>query len=320
MSILAVLKGRGASGFGYGSTAEEVTARLDLSGRTVLVTGCNSGLGQEMMRVLAARGARVIGTARSIEKAAAACDQLPGETIPVACDLSEPASVCAAVARIRQTGLRLDAIIASAGIMAPPKLQRKYGYELQFLTNHVGHHLLVTRLLGQLADTGRVVMLSSSLHTRAPPAGIDFDNLSGEKGYAPWLAYGQSKLANLLFAKHLATRLPNAGQTANAVHPGVIRTRLQRNLGPSLRTALAVFGPLLLKSIPQGAATPCYVAVHPAAASIRGKYFVDCNIAEPGKGASDAALACKLWERTERIIAELTDGAGGTSSGFSAPR
>lgn len=315
MSILGIFKGCGKSGFGYESTAEEVTAGFDLSGRTIVITGCNSGLGQEAMRVLCARGARVIGAARSIEKATTACNQVSGEALPIACDLSEPASVRAAVTRVRQTGLPLDAIIANAGIMAPPELQRKHGYELQFLTNHIGHHLLITGLLDQLADTGRVVMLSSSLHTKAPAAGIEFDNLSGEKSYAPWTAYARSKLANLLFSNHLATRLPKPGQTVNAVHPGVIRTRLQRNLGPGLRAAFSIFAPLLLKSVSQGAATPCYVAVHPTTASIRGKYFVDCNIAQPGRLAQDPALAAKLWEKTEEIIAGLSDHTGRSSGG-----
>lgn len=305
MSILGVFKGHGKSGFGYNSSAWEVTEGLDLSGRTILITGCSSGLGQETMRTLCSRGARVIGAARSIEKAAMACNQVPGEALPLACDLSEPVSVRAAVTSVRRLGFPLDAIIANAGIMALPTLQQKYGVELQFLTNHIGHHLLVTGLLDQLADTGRVVMLSSGLHTKAPPAGIEFDSLSGEKGYTPWTAYGQSKLANLLFAKHLATRLPKPGQTANAVHPGVIRTLLQRNLGSGARAAFSIFEPLLLKSVSQGAATPCYVAVHPATASIRGEYFVDCNLAQPSRRARDSALAAELWDETEEIIAGL---------------
>lgn len=305
MSILGFLHGTGETGFGYDSTADDVTDGLDLSGQTILVTGCNSGLGWETLRALCARGARVLGAARTIEKATAACNQAPGEALPVACDLSEPASVRAAVAIVQQRGNPLDAIIANAGIMAPPKLERQYGYELQFFTNHVGHHLLVTGLLDQLADTGRVVMLSSGLHTAAPPEGIQFDNLSGEKGYAPWTAYGQSKLANLLFAKHLASRLPKPGQTANAVHPGVIRTNLQRRLGPGMRAVFAAVGPLFLKSIPQGAATQCYVAVHPAAATVRGEYFADCNLAQPSRSGRDAGLAARLWEKTEDVIAGL---------------
>ena len=152
MSILGFFKGNGKSGFGYNSTAADVTNGLDLSGRTLLVTGCNAGLGQETLRVLCARGARVIGAARTLDKAAAACALVPGKALPVACDLSEPMSIRAAVAGVKQMGYALDAIIANAGIMAPPTLQQKYGYELQFFTNHVGHHLLITGLLDQLAD------------------------------------------------------------------------------------------------------------------------------------------------------------------------
>lgn len=306
MSILGLLKGDGKSGFGYDSTTTDVTAGLDLAGRTILVTGCNSGLGQETLSALCGRGARVIGAARTLEKATAACGRVSGETFPVACDLSEPVSVRAAVASVNLMGYALDAIIANAGIMAPPTLQQKYGYELQFLTNHIGHHLLITGLLDQLADAGRVVMLSSSLHRRAPRDGIEFDNLSGEKGYAAWSAYGQSKLANLLFARCLATRLPKPGQTANAVHPGVVVTNLQRHLGASMRVAFSVIKPLLLKSIAQGAATQCYVAVHPAAASINGEYFADCNIAQSSKNAQERVLARKLWEKSEEIVAYLS--------------
>ena len=305
MSLLGFFTGNGESGFGYHSTTADVTAGLNLTGRTILVTGCNAGLGEETLRILCARGARVIGAARTLDKAIAACDQAPGKALPLACDLSEPTSVRTAVASVKQMVYALDAIIANAGIMAPPKLQQKYGYELQFLTNHVGHHLLITGLLNQLAENGRVVMLSSSLHRRVPREGIEFDNLSGEKGYAAWSAYGQSKLANLLFARHLATRLPKPQQTANAVHPGVIATHLQRHLGPGVRAAYSVIEPLLLKSIAQGAATPCYAAVHPAAASLRGEYFVDCNVAQPSKHAQDMSLAEKLWEKTEEIVAGL---------------
>ena len=296
----------GARGFGRRSTADEVTRGLDLSGRTVLVTGCSSGLGAETLRVLCARGARVVGAARTLESARSACDRMAGRAVPVACDLSEPGSILAAVARIRELGLTLDAIIANAGVMAPPRLVQKHGYELQFFTNHVGHHLLVTRLLDRLSDTGRVVMLSSSAHRRAPPEGIRLDDLSGEKSYSPWTAYGQSKLANLLFAKHLATRLPRPGQTSNSVHPGVIRTNLQRHLGPGLRALFAIFGPLFTKTVPQGAATQCYVAAHPAAAGVSGEYFEDCTVARPSRQGRDAALAAALWERTERIVSSLT--------------
>ncbi|MEJ0095988.1 MAG: SDR family NAD(P)-dependent oxidoreductase [Methylocella sp.] len=231
MSLPALLKGKGPSGFEYGPTAEQVTAGLDLTGRTILVTGANSGLGLETVRVLSKRGARIIAAARTVEKARAACGAMGGDIVPVACHLSDPASVRACVATVKASGAKLDAIICNAGIMALSKLEQAHGYELQFFTNHIGHFILVTGLIDHLADKG-VVMLSSSGHQFAPKVGIEFDNLSGQRGYGPWRAYGQSKLANLLFAKQLAKRLAGTGKTANALHPGGIMTNLGRNLGP----------------------------------------------------------------------------------------
>jgi len=305
MSLYALFQSMGPSGFGYGSTAEEVTAGLDLDGKTVLVTGCTSGLGREALRVLALRGARVLGAGRTLEKAAAACASVAGQLLPLACELSDPASVRGCIDAVRRTGLVLDAVVCNAGIMALPKLQQAYGIELQFFTNHVGHFILVTGLLDQLAEDGRVVMLSSAAHQRAPREGIQLDNLSGERGYRPWVAYGQSKLANLLFAKELARRFRGTRRTANAVHPGVIRTALGRHM-PSLgNLALGLAGPLLLKSVAQGAATEVYVAVHPGAAAISGSYFADCNVAVPRKDADDPALAARLWAASEEIVAGL---------------
>lgn len=305
MSIYGWFASKGKSGFGYNSTAEEVTDGLSLKGKTVLVTGCNSGLGHEAMRVLALRGARVVGTARTLEKARAACDGVSGKTVPVACELSDPASVRACAEEVKRQGLRLDALICNAGIMALPKLETAHGYELQFFTNHIGHFLLVTSLLDQLTDTGRVVMLSSSAHTQAPKDGIEFDNLDGSKGYAAWRNYGQSKLANLLFAKELSRRFAGTKKTANAVHPGVIQTNLGRHMNPVLGAMFGAFSGLLLKSVPQGAATEVFVATSPALADVSGEYFADCNVATPRADANDPELARKLWETSEKIVAGL---------------
>lgn len=302
MSLLSMLKGRGPSGFGYGSTAEEVTAGLDLRGRTYLVTGANSGLGLETVRVLVLRGARVLATGRSAEKVRQACGHLGPQVEPLSCELSEPASVRACVAAV---DARLDAIICNAGIMALPELQRVHGLELQFLTNHVGHFMLVTGLLDRLTDEGRVVMLSSDAHRRAPKEGIQFDNLDGAKGYAPWTAYGQSKLANQLFARSLAKRLAGTRRTANALHPGVIMTPLARSLAGPLKSAMALASPLFLKSVGEGAATQVYVATHPSVAGVRGEYFADCNVSRPSRHGEDDALAERLWAETERLVAGL---------------
>jgi NAD(P)-dependent dehydrogenase (short-subunit alcohol dehydrogenase family) len=305
MSLYQHLKSNGPSGFGYGSSAEQVTEGLSLDGKTLLVTGCNSGLGQEALRVLALRGARVIGTARTLEKAKEACAAVKGKTVPVACELADPASVRACVEAVKVTGHRLDAIICNAGIMALPKLAQAHGIELQLFTNHVGHFILVNGLLDRLADDGRVVMLSSAAHKMAPKGGIQFDNLSGEKGYTAWGAYGQSKIANILFAKELARRFAGTKKTANAVHPGVIRTNLGRHMNPVADALFGVGGALMFKSVPQGAATEVYVAVHPALPNVSGAYFADCNVAKPRADAEDPALAAKLWEVTEKIVAGL---------------
>ena len=305
MSLYEMIKPKGPNGFGYGSTAEQVTQGLSLQGKTMLVTGCNSGLGQEALRVLALRGARVVGTARTLDKARAACGAVKGETVPLACELSDPASVRACVEAVKRTGFELDAVVCNAGIMALPRLQQAYGLELQFFTNHLGHFMLVTGLLDRLAAGGRVVMLSSGAHTMAPREGIQFDNLSGEKGYQGWRAYGQSKMANLLFAKELARRFAGTRRTANAVHPGVIRTNLGRHMNPIAQLVFGTVGPLVLKSVPQGAATEVYVATHPSVAATSGAYFADCNVAKPRPDAEDPALAARLWEVSERIVAGL---------------
>jgi len=221
MTLLSVFKSNGPTGFGYSSTAEDVAKDLSLTGKVILVTGCTSGLGEETCRVLSLRGALVLGTARTQEAATKARAKLPNKGMGYACELSDPTSVKNCILQIKRDGHRLDAIICNAGIMALPALQQAHGYELQFFTNHIGHFMLVTGLLDVLSDTGRVVMLSSSAHAQAPKAGIQFDNLSGERGYRPWGNYGQSKLANLLFAKELQRRFAGSNQTAYAVHPGV---------------------------------------------------------------------------------------------------
>ncbi len=305
MSLYQHLKGKGPSGFGYGSTAEEVTAGLSLEGKTVLVTGCSSGLGLESLRVLTMRGATVLGTARTLEKARSACAGAGGRAVPLACELSDPASVRACVEAVRRGGFSLDALVCNAGIMAPPRREQAFGVELQLLTNHVGHFILVTGLLDRLAEDGRVVMLSSGAHNMAPRAGILFDDLAAEHGYTPWGHYGQSKLANLLFAKELARRLAGTRRTANAVHPGVIMSNLWRHVPGIASFAMGLVGPLVLKTAAQGAATQVYVAVHPAVAASSGAYFADCNVARPRADADDPAAARRLWEVTEKIVAGL---------------
>ncbi len=304
MSLLAAIKPAGPSGFGYGSTAADVVRGLELSGQTVLLTGCNSGIGFESLKAIAGAGATVLAAARAADKAERAAREAGVDAVPIACELSDPDSVRGAIAAVRAHGASLDAILCNAGIMALPQLQTQHGLELQFFTNHVGHFLLVTGLLDQLAPNGRVVMVSSNAHRRAPDEGIAFDNLDGARGYSPWGFYGQSKLANLLFARELARRLPE-GQTANALHPGVIHTNLGRHMGGLAQVVFAVAKPLVLKSTEQGAATQVWAAVHPDAARLTGEYLKDCNVTEPSRHGRDDAMARRLWERTEEIVAGL---------------
>ncbi len=305
MSIPALFKRPGPSGFGYGSTAEDVTDGLDLTGRRILITGCNSGLGLEAMRVLALRGATVLGAARSEDKAREACDSVEGSTVPVVCELSDPESARAAARSVVEMGEPLHAVIANAGIMALPKLELVHGYERQFFTNHIGHFLLVTGLLPALADDARVVMLSSSAHGQAPSVGIELDNLDGSKGYSSWRNYGQSKLANLLFAKELARRFEGTDKKAYGVHPGVIATNLGRHMNGAVRAVLSVAAPLVLKTVGQGAATEVWAAVHPAAGAHSGEYLADCNVAKSSARGRDMELAARLWEKSEAIAAGL---------------
>jgi NAD(P)-dependent dehydrogenase (short-subunit alcohol dehydrogenase family) len=295
------------NGFGARTTAEEVVAGLDLTGKTYLVTGCNAGLGHETMRVLAARGARVLGCARSQEKAEAACDRIDGETVPFVCELSEPASARACAEAVRAAGIEIDGLICNAGIMALPKLELFHGYEAQFLVNHVGHFILATGLLDQLTSDGRVVMVSSYGHRLAGRPGVDFQNLDGSRGYNAWRFYGQSKLANLLFARALARRFEEAGteQLALALHPGVIDTELGRYMNGVMRWGMSLGGKLFFKTTEQGAATQVFAAAHPLARELNGGYLKNCRWKTPSKRGRDDALAEELWERTETIVDAL---------------
>ncbi len=304
MSLVSMVKGKGPSGFGYGSTAEDVTAGLDLSGEVFVVTGCNSGLGLETMRVLSLRGAHVFALARTQEKAKKAIGEAKAEATPFACELSEPSSVRSCVESILATGRKLNAVICNAGIMALPERTLGHGYELQFFTNHIGHFGLVTGLMDALAQTGRVVVTSSTAHKRAPAGGIEFDNLDAAKGYSPWGNYGQSKIANILFAHRLNQLFAGSARTAYSCHPGVIDTNLTRHMNPVARLLWSMMGPLVLKSIAEGAATQCYVATQPGLEPSAGRYFADCNVATPRKDAVDDETAKKLWDVSESILAE----------------
>jgi len=297
------------SKFNKHSTAEEVTQEADLRGKTIVLTGVNSGLGKETMRVLSMRGADIIGTARTLEKAKSAADEIHSETsgkiIPMACELSDFASVKACTDEIRALDKAIDVVICNAGIMALPKLELANGFEQQFNTNHLGHFILVHNLIDAVkrAEQGRFVMLSSLAHKMAPSKGINFSNLDGNKFYDAWKFYGQSKLANLLTAVALSSRLEGSNATANAVHPGIIRTNLSRSMGGLQGLVFNnpvtgwITGKLMgSKTIAEGAATQCYVATADELTEVSGRYFADNSEQRPSRHGQDLALAEQLWE------------------------
>jgi WW domain-containing oxidoreductase len=298
--------------FGKTATADDVLQGLDLTGKTFLVTGCATGIGFESMRALAAHGAHVIGTARTLSRAAQACAKvqaaakISGKLTPIACDQDDFASVAEGAQAVRGLGIPLDAIIANAGIMAPPAPNLRYGVESQFRVNHLSHMLLVTRLADLLRDgTGRLVMVSSSAaQSLAPREGVMFDNLDAHRSYRALTFYGQSKLANLTFAKSMAERLRGRGIASNAIHPGVIvSTDLPRHFSKFLMPLVQIVG-LFGKNIPQGAATQCYVAAHPDMAGATGGFYADCQPLKPNWHANDKAFQERLWAVSEKILAE----------------
>lgn len=296
--------------FGDDSTAEQVTSGVDLRGKTALVTGATSGLGLETMRVLALRGAHVIGTGRTLEKAKAACESVAGRTTPIALELERWETIVSATDLIKALGMPIDMLICNAGIMALPQLEQAYGLEKQFVVNHLGHFILTNRLLSQVqaAPQGRIVVVSSLGYQWAPPGGIEFDNLAGSRGYEPNKMYGQSKLANGLFSLELSRRLRESGSlaTSNSVHPGIILTNLGRHFDPWKRTMGRLIGWTFMKTIPEGAATTCYVATAAALAGVSGHYFEDCNpvVPMPGKHMDDVILAQKLWQKSTELVSE----------------
>lgn len=281
------------SAFGPHSTAEEVTTNLDLSGKTAVVTGCNSGVGFETMRVLALRGAHVIGTARTREKGREACGKVSGRATPVVLELTDFPSVVACADRIHALTSRIDMLILNAGVIVRG-LEQVYGLEKHFVVNHLGHFLLANRVLDlvKAAPQGRVVTVGSGNHHDAPPGGIQFDSLSGEG----WVGrgYHHSKLANGLFSLELARCLAGTRSTSNCVTPGPVQTKILRNV-PSASTAHQT------KSPAQGAATQCYVATNPLLATTSGEYFKDCNPAPQSELQRDAAMAARLWEVSTRL-------------------
>lgn len=314
--LLSQVTGRpGPSGFGSASTAEQVTEGIDASNLTAIVTGGASGIGLETVRVLALRGAHVIIGARNVEAGKAVKDEILRQTngarvevLPL--DLSSMESVKKFANDFYALNVPLNILINNAGVMFCPFEISEDGLEMHFATNHVGHFLLTKLLLDKMKKTaketgveGRVVNLSSLAHLITYDEGIRLSGINDESGYSDKKAYGQSKLANILHANELSRRLKEEGAnvTANSVHPGCIMTNLMRYTMNLMRVFKFLTG-FLWKNVPQGAATTCYVALHPDLKGVSGKYFADCNEVNTSSVAQDKDLAMKLWDFTMRLL------------------
>ncbi len=296
------------SGFGWRSTAEQVTSGVNLTGKTVLVTGCTSGIGFEATRVFVQRGGHVIGVGRTLDKADRARQGvsepgLKGHVTPLGCELEDFTAVVNMADKVRAMGTPIDVLVCNAGIIGRSQCEQVQGVEKQFAVNHLSHFILINRLLEQVraAPQGRVVIVASDAHQTTLPGGIAFDNLTGANGYGAIKFYGQSKLANLLTARELARRLMGTAATVNALHPGFVYTNIFHNLPAFLSVPLRVVARPFMKSPAAGAATTCYVATNPALAKVSGQYFSDCNPATPSANGQDDALAEKLWNVSEDL-------------------
>jgi NAD(P)-dependent dehydrogenase (short-subunit alcohol dehydrogenase family) len=298
------------SEFNDESTAEEVTAGIDLTGKVAVVTGCTSGIGLETMRVLASRGAYVIGSSRSLERAEKACRSVSGVTSPVAMDLGDLASVVDCAETIRSMNKPIDMLICNAGYLGGGNERRLInGIEMHFAINHLGHFVFVNRLLDRMyvAPQGRIVMVSSrTAYTDAPAEGILFDDLQFSYDYGDLLAYGHSKLANALFSLRLSELLRGTRITSNSLHPGIVDTEIDRHFNSVMQFGMKMVAALGGKTIEQGAATTCYAATSEALGSTSGAYFEDCNAVtvQGNNHLYDGPMAEKLVQISEEITAD----------------
>lgn len=303
------------SGLGAHSTAEDALTGIDLSGRTILITGGYSGLGKQATMALARAGARVIVPARRPAVARAALDGIARTEIHEL-DLANVDSIAIFSDRFLASGVTLDIIINNAGVMAYPHRHLRSGWEAHLAINHLGHFALINRLRPALAHTGaRVVSVASSGHFLSD---IRWEDPHFTQGYDHWLAYGQSKTANSLFATHLDTLGAGIGLHAFAVHPGSILTPLQRNISHAEHLAQGWITPEGhhaegFKTPAQGAATAVWAATSPQLDGYGGVYCQDCDIANPATTddmliggvkpwAVDPESAARLW----KLSSELT--------------
>lgn len=311
----------GPSGFGSKSTAEQVTETCgDLRSITAIITGGTSGIGAETARVLAKRGARVILPARSMKNAEETRGRIvtecpEAEIIVMALDLSSLNSVTNFVTRFHSIGFPLNLLINNAGKFAEEHAISEDGVEMTFATNYLGHFLLTKMLMKKMVETaketgiqGRIVNVSSAIHGWFTGDVISYlaHICRNKSEYDATRAYALSKLANVFHTNELSRRLKemDANVTVNCVHPGVVRTRLTREREGFLTDLVFFLASKLLKTIPQAAATTCYVATHPRLVNVSGKYFADCNETSTCKLGSNITEASRLWAVSELMISK----------------
>ncbi|HYT23821.1 MAG TPA: SDR family NAD(P)-dependent oxidoreductase [Candidatus Polarisedimenticolia bacterium] len=319
--------------FGATSTADDVLSGVNLKGKRILVTGVSAGIGVETARSLVAHAAQVVGAARDLNKAKAATEQVSetaaangGSFSLIELDLANLKSVRACADQILAKGDAFDVVIANAGVMATPFGHTADGFETQFGTNHLGHFVLVNRIASLIRDGGRLISLSSAGHRYS---NVDLEDPNFERTtYEPFVAYGRSKTANILFAVAFDKRHRDRGVRAAAVHPGGIKTELGRYVEPgrlekvideiNQQLAAQGEGPFQWKSIPQGAATSVWAAVVAPGDNIGGRYCENCHvgkvvpadatitaISEGVRGyAVDPNTAEALWKKSEELVGE----------------
>jgi len=313
--------------FGATSTTDEVLSGIQLDGKRVLVTGVSAGLGVETARALLAHGAEVVGTARDLAKARQATAAFANDRLEIVeADLASLASVRAAADRLVADGRTFDVVIANAGVMATPFGHTADGFETQFGTNHLGHFVFVNRIASLVRAGGRLVNLSSSGHRFSD---VDLDDPNFERtAYDPFVAYGRSKTANILFAVAFDRRHRDRGIRATAVHPGGIMTELARHIGAdtiegmleNLNRELAAKGegPYEFKTIPQGAATSVWAGVVALGDEVGGRYCENCHVGhvvpddQPINAISEGVRAYALdpdraealWAKSEEMVGE----------------
>ncbi len=285
-------------------------AVTDMVGKTVVVTGGNSGIGLETAVALGQMGARVLITARNASRGEAAVAQIAqrigavGSVELVIFDLADLASVRAGAAEILDRCPELHVLVNNAGLVLTERSESVDGYESTFATNHLGPFLLSTLLLDRLVASApsRIVNVASTAHSAARH-GMPFDDLQSKNGYRSMRVYGQSKLANILFTNELARRLSGTGVTANSLHPGTVATGYGADGDTKgfLAFGIKIAKPFFL-SAQKGARTSVYLASSPEVEGVSGRYFVKCKARRPRPQALDAEAARRLWDVSEELV------------------